>query len=112
MPLKTPRGKKYETDLSRTASKYNTSNIEEQEDYRIGKEFLKPYDQLELNEKELEEKITRILKIDNPNTAVNTVVYSFKECSFIPVNNIPQTEILYSLKGSLKSKITEENIRE
>lgn len=47
--------------------------------------LLKPDDQLDLTEAELNEEIPKVLTSDNPNIKKNLVIYSFKEGQYIYV---------------------------
>lgn len=47
--------------------------------------LLKPDDQLELTEAELNEEISKVLTIQNTNVVKNLVIYSFTEGGYVPV---------------------------
>lgn len=55
---------------------------------RARRDAIRPEDQLELNETELSEEITKVLQTDNTNYQKNLVVYSFKEGGYIEVRCI------------------------
>ncbi|XP_068576512.1 dynein, axonemal, intermediate chain 1, paralog 2 isoform X2 [Cebidichthys violaceus] len=71
------------------------------DDWSHGKALIKPPDQLELTETELNEKITRILTTNNPHAPQNIVHYSFKERSYKPTSVVDQMAVLFVLEGSL-----------
>lgn len=49
------------------------------------RQSIRPDDQLDLNEAELSEEITKVLQTDNTNYKKNLVIYSFKEGGYVEV---------------------------
>jgi len=76
------------------------------------KTLLKPEDQLNLNESELKEEITRILKANNPNAPQNIVRYSHKELSYKLAPHVEQLAIHFQIDGNLIHKESEEAKRQ
>lgn len=76
------------------------------------KALLKPEDQLMLNETELKEEITRILKANNPNAPQNIVRYSHKELAYKLAPHVEQLAIHFQIDGNLIHKESEEAKRQ
>lgn len=51
------------------------------------RQLVKPEDQLELTEAELNEEVPKVLSSDNTNVSRNLVIFSFKEGGFVLVFN-------------------------
>lgn len=49
------------------------------------RQLIKPDDQLDLTEAELNEEVSKVLTAQNMNILKNLVVYSFKEGAYVPV---------------------------
>ncbi|KAK9529339.1 hypothetical protein VZT92_013441 [Zoarces viviparus] len=78
------------------------------DDWSHGKGLIKPPDQLELTETELNEEITRILTTNNPHAPQNIVHYSFKERAYKPTGVVDQMVVLFELEGSLVHQDSDE----
>ncbi|KAM6230926.1 dynein axonemal intermediate chain 1 [Porphyrio hochstetteri] len=76
------------------------------------KTLVKPPDQLELTEAELQEEFTRILTANNPHAPQNIVRYSFKKRAYKPVNYVDQMAIHFSLNGNMIPKDSDEGRRQ
>ncbi|KAM6934036.1 dynein, axonemal, intermediate chain 1, paralog 2 [Xenentodon cancila] len=72
-----------------------------------GKYLVKPADQLELTEDELNEEITRILTTNNPHAPQNIINYSFKEHCY-KITSVDQRAVHFVLEGSLLHQESEE----
>ncbi|KTG40556.1 hypothetical protein cypCar_00015724 [Cyprinus carpio] len=83
----------------------------EGEEWMQGKTLVKPPDQLDLTEAELNEEITRVLKASNPNAPQNVVRYSFKEGCYKPIVFVDQMAIHFELEGNLVHKESDEGRR-
>ncbi|RXN26935.1 dynein intermediate chain axonemal [Labeo rohita] len=83
----------------------------EGEEWMQGKTLVKPPDQLELTEAELNEEITRVLTANNPNAPQNVVRYSFKEGCYKPIVFVDQMAIHFELEGNLVHKESDEGRR-
>ncbi|XP_016368021.1 dynein intermediate chain 1, axonemal [Sinocyclocheilus rhinocerous] len=83
----------------------------EGEEWMQGKTLVKPPDQLDLTEAELNEEITRVLKASNPNAPQNVVRYSFKEGCYKPIVFVDQMAIHFELEGNLVHKDSDEGRR-
>ncbi|KAK9955249.1 hypothetical protein ABG768_015134 [Culter alburnus] len=83
----------------------------EGEEWMQGKTLVKPPDQLDLTEKELNEEITRVLTANNPNAPQNVVRYSFKEGCYKPIIFVDQMAIHFELEGNLVHKESDEGQR-
>ncbi|NXK77926.1 DNAI1 protein, partial [Amazona guildingii] len=77
-----------------------------------GKALIKPPDQLELTEAELEEEITRVLKAHNPHAPQNIVRYSFKERAYKRISHVNEVAIHFSYDGNLIPKDSDEGRRQ
>ncbi|XP_029683302.1 dynein, axonemal, intermediate chain 1, paralog 2 [Takifugu rubripes] len=74
--------------------------VEGHDEWLHGKPLIKPLDQVELTETELEEEITRTLSANNPHAPQNIVRYSYKELAFKPVT-VDHLEVHFVLEGNL-----------
>ncbi|EPZ33815.1 hypothetical protein O9G_002527 [Rozella allomycis CSF55] len=84
----TRRPKTEKEGLGRTASVDSIkSNQDESNANRLGKTILKPADQEQLTEAELNEEFTRILNANNPRAAQNISRYNFKEKAYKTIPN-------------------------
>ncbi|TRY60448.1 hypothetical protein DNTS_028893 [Danionella cerebrum] len=81
------------------------------DEWMQGKTLVKPPDQLNLTEEELNEEITRVLTATNPNAPQNVVRYSFKEGSYKPIVFVDQMAIHFELEGNLVHKESNEGRR-
>jgi hypothetical protein len=70
-----------------------------QDSYKKPKQLLKPPGQLQLNEKELDEELTRILNANNPHAAQNFSRYSHKEKTFKTVANMEHHTFHFEFDG-------------
>ncbi|XP_062867475.1 dynein, axonemal, intermediate chain 1, paralog 2 [Trichomycterus rosablanca] len=77
-----------------------------------GRTLIKPPDQLDLTEAELNEEITRILTANNPHAPDNIVVYNFKERCYKPVSSVDQLAIHFVLEGNLLHRDSDEARRQ
>ncbi|NP_001085877.1 dynein, axonemal, intermediate chain 1 L homeolog [Xenopus laevis] len=82
------------------------------EEWTQAKTLIKPRDQLELTEAELNEEFTRILTANNPHAPQNIVRYSFKERAYKPVSIVEQLAIHFSLDGNMLHKDSDEARRQ
>lgn len=55
------------------------------ESWMKSRQLIKPEDQLELTEAELNEEVSKVLTAQNMNILKNLVIYSFKESAYVPV---------------------------
>ncbi|KAM6947947.1 dynein, axonemal, intermediate chain 1, paralog 2 [Lycodopsis pacificus] len=78
------------------------------DDWSHGKGLIKPPDQLELTETELNEEITRILTTNNPHAPQNIVHYSVKERAYKPIGVVDHMAVLFVLEGSLVHQDSDE----
>ncbi|XP_063227118.1 dynein intermediate chain 2, ciliary [Bacillus rossius redtenbacheri] len=94
--------------LSRADNPEVTLSADEGETWLRAKQILKPQDQEDLSELELNEEIQRVLTANNPHLQDNMVQYSFKEGSFVPV--VPSTHeiVLLHVEGVCLHKDSEE----
>ncbi|XP_033609005.1 dynein intermediate chain 2, ciliary isoform X4 [Cryptotermes secundus] len=72
------------------------------------KQMIRPEDQVELNEQDLKEEITRVLTMQNPQIPSNIVEFSFKEGRFTPVPPVTQTILLLEIEGTILCKDSDE----
>ncbi|XP_031750048.1 dynein intermediate chain 1, axonemal isoform X1 [Xenopus tropicalis] len=82
------------------------------EEWTQAKTLIKPRDQLELTEAELNEEFTRILTANNPHAPQNIVRYSFKERAYKAVSMVEQLAVHFSLDGNLLHKDSDEARRQ
>ncbi|KAM9859940.1 dynein, axonemal, intermediate chain 1, paralog 2 [Aulostomus maculatus] len=82
-------------------------NADGWDEWSHGKALIKPPDQLELTEAELNEEITRILTTNNPHAPQNVVRFSFKDRSHKPVA-VDQTAVHFVLEGCLVHQDSDE----
>ncbi|XP_008318626.1 dynein intermediate chain 1, axonemal [Cynoglossus semilaevis] len=75
-----------------------------------GKGLIKPPDQVELSEAELQEEITRILTTNNPHAPKNIVRFSFKERVYKSCV-VDQMAVLFEMEGSLVHEDSDEGRR-
>lgn len=78
------------------------------EEWTRTKTLLKPDDQLQLTENELQEEIARVLQIQNTRIPDNLVEWSWKQREFIPVPNPPNIVTILNVPGILLHKDSEE----
>jgi dynein intermediate chain 1 len=67
-----------------------------------GKTLLKPSDQLQLTEKELDEEFTRILNANNPHAAQNFARFNNKERTYKAVPNIDHLIVHFEFEGFVR----------
>ncbi|XP_037903642.1 dynein intermediate chain 2, ciliary isoform X3 [Hermetia illucens] len=79
------------------ASDYGTDDFES---WMKSRALLKPDDQLELTEAELNEEISKVLTIQNTNVVKNLVIYSFTEGGYVPVPPVGNTVTLFNFEGT------------
>ncbi|CAG01425.1 unnamed protein product, partial [Tetraodon nigroviridis] len=80
--------------------KKGADTVDGHDEWFHGKTLIKPLDQVELTEAELEEEITRTLTANNPHAPQNIVRYSYKEHAFKPVT-VDHLEVHFVLEGNL-----------
>jgi dynein intermediate chain 1 len=78
------------------------------DDWLPPKQLLKPPGQLQLNEKELDEEITRILNANNPQAPQNISRYSNKELTFKTVANMEHVQFHFECDGYMVWNVLEE----
>lgn len=71
-------------------------------------EVLRPAQQLQLDEKQLCEEVTRTLAAARPGPLRQTVRYNLEECSFRPEPQLEQVVVHYSCVGTLLHVDSEE----
>lgn len=91
--------------------KDDDDGIDTEEELMQGK-TVKPPDQLDLTETELNEEFTRILTANNPHAPQNIVRYSFKDGCYKQINSVDQLAIHFVLEGNLLHKDTHEARRQ
>ncbi|XP_015109774.1 dynein intermediate chain 2, ciliary [Diachasma alloeum] len=77
-------------------------------DWLRGKIFLKPEDQLQLNEAELQEEIVRVLTMQDTRVPDALVEWSWKEMEFVRIPNPPNIISVLDVPGTLLSRDSEE----
>uniref|UniRef100_A0A673JDB4 Dynein, axonemal, intermediate chain 1, paralog 2 n=1 Tax=Sinocyclocheilus rhinocerous TaxID=307959 RepID=A0A673JDB4_9TELE len=82
----------------------------EGEEWMQGKTLVKPPDQLDLTEAELNEEITRVLTANNPNAPQNVVRYSFKVTA-ASLQLIEMMLFFFEQEGNLVHKESDEGRR-
>lgn len=63
----------------------NEGSGDDYEQWLRSKQQIKPDDQLDLTEAELNEDVMKVLDTENTNFPKNLVIYSFRDESFVPV---------------------------
>ncbi|XP_014664871.1 PREDICTED: dynein intermediate chain 2, ciliary-like [Priapulus caudatus] len=86
--------------------------LENCDEWTDPRERLKPADQLQLNENELNEEFTRILTANNPNAPENVIRYSFNERCFKQVTYIEQMAVHFAADGCMLHKNSDEARRQ
>ncbi|XP_053172150.1 dynein, axonemal, intermediate chain 1, paralog 2 [Scomber japonicus] len=105
---KAPGAKATKTASKKKDEEEGVETGEGYDEWSHGKALTKPADQLELNETELKEEITRILTANNPHAPQNIVRYSFKERSYKPISAVDQMALHFVLEGSLLHQDSDE----
>ncbi|XP_074093610.1 dynein intermediate chain 2, ciliary isoform X1 [Cotesia typhae] len=77
-------------------------------DWWKGKVFLKPEDQLQLTEAELQEEITKVLTSGDPRTSDALVEWSWKEHKFIKLPNPSNIITIINIPGTLLHRDSED----
>lgn len=77
-------------------------------DWEPPKIMIKPKEQLSLNEKDLNEEFTRILRADNPEAPENIVRFSHKEKTFKFDPSVDQLEVHFAQEGYLLQLMSDE----
>ena len=70
-------------------------------EWEPAKIMIRPREQLQLSDKDLNEELTKILKADNPEAPKSIVRFSHKEKMFKADATVEQTEVHYSQEGNL-----------
>lgn len=65
----------------------------------------KPPNQLDLPDEELQKDVIIILNANNPYFSENFIEFSFKNRTYRPVTNFPNTVIFFELSGSIEHKV-------
>ncbi|KAG8284801.1 cytoplasmic dynein with WD40 domain [Homalodisca vitripennis] len=82
------------------------------EQFLKGKNLLRPEDQLDLSEKDLQEEIARMLTTNNPQLPDGLVEYSYKERAFVMTPLPPQMITLLEVEGTCLHKESPEAIEQ
>ncbi|XP_076260407.1 dynein intermediate chain 2, ciliary [Rhynchophorus ferrugineus] len=82
--------------------------VDELEEWRKGKQLLKPKDQLELSEAELKEIIAKQLSTTNAQSPDNLVEFSYAQGAFMSMPPPGNTVVVYETIGTALHKDTEE----
>uniref|UniRef100_A0A0C9RDK3 DYI2_0 protein n=1 Tax=Fopius arisanus TaxID=64838 RepID=A0A0C9RDK3_9HYME len=77
-------------------------------DWLRGKIFLKPEDQLQLTEAELQEEIARVLTVQDTRVPDALVEWSWKNMEFVRLPNPPNIITVFDVPGTLLSRDSEE----
>ncbi|TSK72118.1 Dynein intermediate chain 2, ciliary [Bagarius yarrelli] len=109
--VKTPVGKKTKI-LGKKKDEEDVTETGDGEDWMQGKTLVKPPDQLDLTEAELNEEFTIVLTASNPHAPQNIVRYSYKERAYKQVSNVEQTAVHFELEGNLLHKDSDEARRQ
>ncbi|KAJ1094197.1 hypothetical protein NDU88_007275 [Pleurodeles waltl] len=83
-----------------------------EEEWAAGRALQKPPDQLELNEAELKQEVTRVLTAQNPHAPHNIVRYSFRERAYRSLSAVDQLAVHFSLEGGLLHRDSDEARRQ
>ena len=72
------------------------------------REIVKPDNQLDLNEDQLNEEVMKMLQAKNPNAPKNIVCFNFKEKEYKALPLVDQMTIHYAYDGYLLHKSSDE----
>eukprot|EP00741_Cyanophora_paradoxa_P015118 tig00020848_g14589.t1 len=81
-------------------------------DWEPPKEYIKPTDQLQLTEKELNEEVTKMLKADDPQAPQNVIRFNVKDRAFKIDPQIEHTAVHFAFDGYMIHKETDEAKRQ
>eukprot|EP00056_Hartaetosiga_gracilis_P000851 m.40885 g.40885 ORF g.40885 m.40885 type:complete len:741 (+) comp10386_c1_seq1:205-2427(+) len=86
---------------SQSRSRLSRVQGDDEGDWLQAKDPIKPEDQLELTEEELNVEFTRILRADNPNAPDNIVRFSHKDGMYKQVSSVEQCAYHLSISGTM-----------
>eukprot|EP00164_Ancoracysta_twista_P000985 GFYU01001289.1.p1 GENE.GFYU01001289.1~~GFYU01001289.1.p1 ORF type:complete len:672 (+),score=254.71 GFYU01001289.1:267-2282(+) len=109
MPPKRKPGKK--ADAAAAEAEAAAANEQAANQYNE-RQILRPDDQEDLTEAELNEEITRILYAKDPNTPDNITRFNFREKSYKPEATVDHTAFHFCLDGSLIHRESDEAKRQ
>ncbi|XP_033219979.1 dynein intermediate chain 2, ciliary isoform X2 [Belonocnema kinseyi] len=96
------------SDASQSRSRISRSDLTGGDNEWMRARFLKPDDQLQLTEAELQEEFARVLHVQNTRIPDSLVEWSWKHREFIKIPNPPNIVNILNVPGTLLHKESEE----